>query len=354
MRSLANRCLLVASASLLGLSSFNAGPAFAASSGATSSMLAAGAPASCGAATSVVAPRSGVLETSADEVAMANALSTSVDNPVLLHAEARHSRWLTSVTCKIHPGTRPTVPSKGTAKSADNGNPTTPNWAGYIAPTDSPDNTEGVWDVPTVSIPNGTASAYSSVWTGVGGLGYTGSSSSAGELVQDGTEQNSLCAAVVHGACSGPETEYYAWYEQYPGENQVEISNMTISPGDEIWAAPGTGDTTTTAYFILCDDTTNVCLDTSQSLVAAPGDSSEWVVERSEVGGEYPPLADFGTVTFQDFSETWFNGGSATTPEAAFAEPFDMYNSDDSTTLASTGALDASGQGFTVTFDAAE
>lgn len=349
MHLLTYRRLAVASASVLALAGLAAGPASAASSGAASGVLVTAAAQSCGASTRLITPKSGVIESGADEAALAAALSVPADDPVLLHAEARHSHWLSSITCKIMPGTHSALSAAGNATPADTNGPS-PNWAGYEAATPDPDFVEGEWNVPSVGSPPGDVSQYSSTWVGIGGDANPSAGQPAGELVQAGTEQDSLCTVIVHGACGAEATQYYAWYEQDPYENEVEISNMTISPGDDIWASDGTTDNET--YPAICDDTTNVCVDPTQTLAAAPGDSSEWIVERSEVSGAFPPLADFGTVTFADSSETWYEGGVATTPQEAGATAYDMYNGSD--LLANTGPLDASGQGFTVTYDASE
>jgi hypothetical protein len=91
----------------------------------------------------------------------------------------------------------------------------------------------------------------------VGGFTDTAAGESAGELVQAGTEQDYICIGVVHSVCQLDETTCHPWYEQYPYEAQVEIADMTISPGDEIWVNGGAADTTT-ASWLLCDGTANV------------------------------------------------------------------------------------------------
>ena len=283
---------------------------------------------------------------------MAKALRLPANNPLLLHAEAKRSRWLTSITCKARPGVHPTLPAQQSARPASDGNPTTPNWAGYVADTPSPDGTFGTWYVPEVAAPTGDVSSYSSVWTGIGGFADPTDDDIPGQLIQAGTEEDSLCPQVIHGVCSDPTTAYYAWYEQYPYEDQIEIANMTVSPGDDIAASAG-NFSSSTASFLVCDDTTNVCAAPQQATAGTPGDTSEWVVERTLEGGSLPGLAPFGTTTFEDGENvTWFEGGVATTPEAAEATPYDMYNGSD--LLASTGELDSSGEGFTVTYVASE
>lgn len=345
-----NRCPAIASAILFIAASLAASPASAAAGDASSALLKTKASASCGASTTVTAPRSGVITSAADEAALAKALAMPADNSMLLHAESKHSRWMTNITCKTRPGVAPTLPTKKTAQAAGDGNSTTSNWAGYIAATANPDGTFADWTIPEVAGPSGDASQYSSTWTGIGGFADSGTGESGGELIQAGSEQDSLCTDIIHSVCSGPETAYYAFYEQYPYEDQVEITDMTVMPGDDFWASAIIDSTT--AYFAICDDTTNVCVDTQQSLAGAPGNTSEWVVERTTIDGSATPLANFGTVTFGDDTGTWFNEGSATTPEAADAIAFDMYNGTD--LLASTSALDSSGEGFTVTYVASQ
>ena len=98
------------------------------------------------------------------------------------------------------------------------------NWSGYAAETNlitpasnAVTSVSGSWTVPKVT---GKTSEYSSVWVGIDGY-------SSNSVEQLGTEQDTSRSGA---------TTYYAWWEMYPNPS-VQITSMTISPGDSISAS---------------------------------------------------------------------------------------------------------------------
>jgi Peptidase A4 family len=137
------------------------------------------------------------------------------------------------------------------------------NWSGYAAETNlnapaanAVTMVSGTWTVPTVT---GKTNAYSSVWVGIDGY----SSSSVEQL---GTEQDTTKSGAAR---------YYAWWEMYPNPS-IQISSLTISPGDTISASV----TYSSGAFTLqiTDKTTGKSFSTTQSATAQRS-SAEWIVE---------------------------------------------------------------------------
>jgi len=178
------------------------------------------------------------------------------------------------------------------------------NWSGYVAEpsltqpqTNSVFAVFGAWKVPTVSGPSWTASN-SCVWVGIDG--YGGST-----VEQIGTAQDVL-------GYPGAPTAYYAWFEMWSAgtkQPQQMITNMTISPGDSIYAwvqymnaGPHAGQ-----FYLAIDDTSRAgdsfatYRNSAQTQnPQAQRDCAEWIVENPTVNGSLGSLAKFGTVAFTE------------------------------------------------------
>jgi hypothetical protein len=178
---------------------------------------------------------------------------------------------------------------------------TSGNWSAGI--DDGPDArfTEiiGNWAVPNVaSEASGTANAYSSIWVGLDGNGTE-------DLIQDGTESDWV----------GDKATYDAWVEVLPAAEVVE-PGLTVSPGDAIAATTAYEivDGKPVAYFYLANLNTNKSISTTIAFpktLTFTGQSAEWVVERTQVGGTFEhPLPRYGQAfmstafVFRDFSDT--------------------------------------------------
>ena len=237
-------------------------------------------------------------------------------------AAARHVTWLSSISCQAVPNRKPRLAPQA-ALPADN------NWSGYVAATSAPNYAQAEWTVPSVKT-NGKAS-YSSIWPGIGG--YSGT----GKLIQDGTEEDA--------SASGAQTDYF-WYEIVPGENQEEITNLKPKIGDDVttdifWAS-GTAD------FAICDNTKSTCVTGSQSSTA-PGNTAEWIVERTQINGKLPELADFTSVKLSNcyYDENRTGGAEYTISNGGESLAMDGSSGD---TLAAPGATSSGGTAFTDTW----
>lgn len=226
-----------------------------------------------------------------------------------------------------------------------------PNWSGYQSDTQRYLTASMNWVVPTATATPDTTRT-SSIWPGVG----TGTSTSD-TLVQAGTEQDDQCIGEV---C---DPTYYAWFELYPQEYQQKIPGLIISPGDSMNAiAEYTPDATTpVADFEIYDATTNEVYDTEQDITGATpasGATAEWIVERTQVGGVYPQLTDFGvaqigdayTVTGSDWDDPNLNGYFASDGELHAAD-WSIWNCDKTLLMAEPSAFTSIYGQFAVTFN---
>ncbi|MEU4245410.1 G1 family glutamic endopeptidase [Actinoplanes sp. NPDC026619] len=253
-----------------------------------------------------------------------------------------HIHYLTAVTCKPGHQRGPATPIKASATAA-----TSANWSGYQS--SSRGNFIGAfmaWNVPSVSTA-ANSSAYSSVWPGIG-QGY----SAADSLVQDGTEQDVSCVLSV---CTH---DYYPWYEVVPEEAQQEITNLTVSAGDAIESFIEYEPPDGLAYFEVDNITTNTGVygyEYTTTAFTGTGSTAEWIVERTQVNGKYPALANFGsvpvTVAIAAQGSSW-EDTNLSYPGAADNSPsaISMTSCSGSATLARPGAIAADGTDFTVTF----
>ncbi|MCH6470203.1 G1 family glutamic endopeptidase [Sinomonas terrae] len=240
-------------------------------------------------------------------------------SPIFAKAAQLHVRWLPKVDCKEVAVHSPKVPPKTAATPSG-------NWSGYAASTSAPNYAQAEWTVPAVT-ENGSEPAYSSIWPGIGGMDQTN------ELIQDGTEQD---------AAANGQTTYF-WFELYPIENQMEITNLVPNVGDDvatdIYWANGTAD------FTLCDYTQNTCVTGSQSS-PAPGNTAEWIVERTSINGTLPDLANFNLV---NFTNSYYDVDAMGNVEYTPANGGDSVFMQDSAgyTMAYPGSLSPDGTSFT-------
>lgn len=226
-------------------------------------------------------------------------------------AAAKKIHWIRSLHCKKgHPG-NPAPPHSSMDLSA--------NWAGYQSLTADTGSdylySYMAWTVPTVR-----STGTSSIWPGVGS-GYWRYDS----LIQGGTEQDATICS--NGSCDPDATYYYAWYEIFPQEYQQEVTDMPISPGDDmsatIWYIP---ETASGEIYVL-DYTTGLGINVEQQIEGddqyAPGSGqqAEWIVERTEEGGVYPPLANIGTETIGAASTTLGYSWYGNTYDYPFGDP---------------------------------
>ncbi len=175
---------------------------------------------------------------------------------------------------------------------------TSSNWSGYadVATSSSEafTNVASEWTVPGITATSSLGSgSYSAFWVGLDG--YNSST----------VEQIGIGADVSRGL-----TQYYAWYEMYPS-SAFEIP-LTVNPGNAISAAVSyLGNN---QYDLAIEDiSTGKSFSTIQTSSKGQRSSAEWIAEApsSSSSGGVLPLANFGSITFNDASAT-LNGVKGT------------------------------------------
>jgi hypothetical protein len=196
-------------------------------------------------------------------------------------------------TFRVDP-TKTTHTNKGSKPGA--GTETYDNWSGGVVYAPSGQSfkwVQGDWVVPNVYAPADNQWYYCANWIGIDGDG-------SGDVCQAGM----ICAVYQSG--TSITRSIYPWHEWYPA-SWVEITNLTISPGDLIsmliCTTQGAGSTEATIYF--GNQTSGVALS---YVITAPvingvqtklaGNSAEWVVETPIVNGQLTQMPDYGEVFF--------------------------------------------------------
>ena len=229
---------------------------------------------------------------------------------------------------------------------------TSSNWAGYMvasslsSPQAQVTSVYGSWTVQQVQ-PSSSAT-YSSQWIGIGGY-FSGDTS----LIQTGTESDS----------SNGGTSYGAWYEILPN-SEVQISSLSISPGDKISASvvcTGSCSSSTQQWSVtITDETTKQSYTTSQSYSSSLL-SAEWIEERPETCNFFScsltTLANFGTADYgSDYTGVptteYATIASNTGAIGSFSPSYVSINMVDSSgsTIAQTSALSTDGTSFTESY----
>ena len=177
------------------------------------------------------------------------------------------------------------------------------NWSGYYADAPLGDqftDVQSTFVVPTLKA-SSSGTTYSSCWVGIdGGPGGSG----------DTVEQCGIFSEIT----SGGSSQYYAWWEFAPA-SLVEISTMTVHPGDTITAEvtyePSESSTGDYAYlFDLHDLTDGGSFDQAEDTSSNdPRITAEWIDEAPTINSKQSTMANFGTATFYN-DVAALNGGS--------------------------------------------
>jgi len=205
------------------------------------------------------------------------------------------------------------------------------SWAGYIISrtTDAKVEVTSInasWVVPRVNTYLGVS--YSSLWIGIGGqLEKT--------LIQVGTEQD---------VTTGQGT-YYAWYELLP--SYAVVLNVTVSPGDVMFASISLVDSATNQWRIQISDTTTGQGFSTMVVYNSARTSGEWIMERPIIANRLTTLADFGNVTF---TSCYLNANNISGSISKFYfSRLEMANSQN-IQLTSVSSLTAHGTSFVITY----
>ena len=218
---------------------------------------------------------------------------------------------------------------------------------GAVALSEPYDWVMGTWHVPFVTSEPG-GKTYSSMWVGLDGDGET-------DLAQAGTGQEAT--NINLGFIQFTLTNYYAWTEFLPQEqNEQVISNVTISPGDEIFTEVSVSgndgvlsqDGAFGRFFIMNLTTgAYASISTPRAAMTVNGREAVWIMERPTVGGSLPDLANYDSAVMYNASAR-----KANSPRYQGFVPYlssdsrqdTMVNGDD--TLSTVTAIDASSMRF--------
>ena len=156
---------------------------------------------------------------------------------------------------------------------------------------------------------------YLSIWPGLGGWNGNGT------LVQSGTESDIVCPnRSIDGTCPERVPRNYFWFEIWPDESQMEVTNLLPNANDDVFTESSWSGGV--ASFMLCDYTQNLCVKADQSS-SQPGSSAEWIAERTAFNGSSDHyLPNFGTINFT--GSIYQERGSWQTPSLGNAATIDM------------------------------
>ena len=239
----------------------------------------------------------------------------------------------TGFTSSVTPSVPTSTPTSTPAPTNPNGNATetssisdtTENWAGYVSTGGSYTTISGSWKVPSVVASTDPVAA-DATWIGIGG-------DTSDDLIQVGTQNAVEDGQVTPGS----------FYEQLPNTSQP-IPNLTVSAGDTITAS--IKEVAAGEWSISIEDVTNGDSYTNTVAYNSSESSAEWVEEAPSDGNAIIPLDEFGSVAFTGGSTT--ENGNTVSIAGSSAQALTMDN-EEGQALATTSALDSSGDGFVVT-----
>jgi hypothetical protein len=203
------------------------------------------------------------------------------------------------------------------------------NWSGYADLDESFTQVSGAWSEPTVNCSGlGLTEQLAAFWVGIDGYG-------SDSVEQDGTLAECYLGSIYH----------YTWWEMYP-TNDIQVVGESVSPGDNITASVvRSGD----SYTLNVTDSTHTAnsFSTTQSCSDCANSTAEWIAEAPSSTFGVEPLADF---------HSWTASGAAVGTTSG-SGVISTYPNDNITMIdslsrdkATTGALNGSGNGFTVTW----
>ena len=204
------------------------------------------------------------------------------------------------------------------------------NWSGY-----ADDNTAGNtyssitanWTEPSASCTSKQTLAV--FWVGIDGF-------TSGSVEQDGT--------LIE--CLHRRAFYFTWWEMFP-TNSIQTVGQSVQPGDSISASVVRSGS---SYTLKVTDSTTPAnsFTTTQTCSTCANSSAEWIAEAPSNASGVLPLANFHSWTATGATVT-----SGSTSGVISTFPDDELTMVDSAgnIKALPGALNSSGNGFTVTFE---
>jgi Peptidase A4 family len=202
------------------------------------------------------------------------------------------------------------------------------NWSGYADTGSGFSTVTGSWTEPTATC-SGRTESLAAFWVGIDGY-------SSDSVEQDGT--------LVE--CYRGTAYYYTWWEMYP-TNDIQVVGTTLRPGDAISASVVRSGS---SYTLKVTDSTHTAnsFTTTQTCSTCANSSAEWIAEAPSSSSGVEPLSDF---------HSWTESG-ATVTEGTTSGVISSFTDDEITmtdssglTKALPGALNSSGNGFSVTWE---
>ena len=212
------------------------------------------------------------------------------------------------------------------------------NWFGYSQGTLEQgsklfNSISGDWTVPAASQHTAGTAEASSDWIGIGGgcvdAGCTVTDST---LIQTGTEQD----VDATGAPS-----YSAWWELVPAPS-INISNMTVSPGDHMHASVSELVNDADVWNITITDVTKNETFTTTVPYPSTHASAEWIEETPLEIGTDAGFAALPNLTNPAFSSGTVNGAAV---KLTTSEQMQLIDSN-SNVIGTPSAPNAAGSGF--------
>ncbi len=201
------------------------------------------------------------------------------------------------------------------------------NWSGYADISSTFSTVTANWTEPSASCTSTTSLA--AFWVGIDG--YSSSS-----VEQDGT----LIECYLGTAYQ------YTWWEMYPS-NAIQVVGSSLAAGDHITSSVVRSGT---RYTLKVTDSTHSAnsFTTTQTCSGCANSSAEWIAEAPSGSAGVYPLSHFST---------WTASGATVTGSSG-AGVISSYTDDEITMIdsasrvkAQPGALNGSGNGFSVTWE---
>jgi hypothetical protein len=202
------------------------------------------------------------------------------------------------------------------------------NWSGYADTGSSFSKVTASWTEPTGTGCSRRTTSLAAFWVGIDGY-------SSDSVEQDGT--------LIE--CYEGTAYYYTWWEMYP-TNDIQVVGETLAPGDHISASVvRSGD----SYTLAVTDSTHTAnsFTTTQSCSDCANSSAEWIAEAPSGESGVYPLTDFGTVSFSGATVT---EGSTAGTISSFTDDEITMDTSSGAVEAQPGALNSSGNAFSVTW----
>jgi hypothetical protein len=204
------------------------------------------------------------------------------------------------------------------------------NWAGYADDSTGGhtySSITGSWTEPSASCTS--TESLAAFWIGIDG--YTSSS-----VEQDGT--------LIE--CYRSTAYYYSWWEMYPS-NAIQVVGSSVQPGDAISTSVTKSGS---SYKLTVTDSTHPAnsFSTTQTCSSCAASSAEWIAEAPSGSSGVEPLTNFHSWTASGATVT--SGSTAGVISSFPDDELTMINNSGAV-KAQPGALNGSGNGFTVTWE---